>query len=232
MQLSQFKIIAIGLLLFIVGCSSSQKVAGDKIELEAQKEIQGQNIYDPDVINPGDELEILVWQNEDFNTRSVVTSKGTVAIPLIGEVIVAGKTKEELDRELTEKLSRYIAGEIRLTISLISQRDNIISVFGAVSRAQNFPVVDKISLFELLSMAGGPSMDADLRYIKVYRRDATPQYSTINLNEYLEMGQLNPAIKVGPGDIVYVPREKNFVREFSGFLRDAVLVFGLFRAVN
>ncbi len=222
--------IVIGLTL--TGCGSSRNISEENITSEAAMSIDGQSAYSPNEISYGDEIEILVWQNEDFNTRTTVTSNGTIAMPLIGEVVVAGKTKEELDRELTERLSKYIAGEIRLTITLVSKRDNIISVFGAVSRAQNFPVVSEISLFELLTMAGGPTTDADLRYVKVYRRDSSPRYSTIDLNEYLEQGLLNHEIKIGPGDIVYIPREENFVREFSGFLRDAVLVFGLFRAVN
>ncbi len=219
-------------LLVIGGCSSSKQTTRQNIKTKAATEIEGQNAYDPNIINPGDEIEIIVWQNDEFNTRTTVTSEGTIAMPLIGVVTVAGKTKEELDRELTEKLQRYIQGEIRLTISLISKRENIISVFGAVSSAQNVQLVDEISLFELLAMAGGPATDADLRHVKVYRRDHDPRYSTINLNEYLEEGRLDPSIKVGPGDVVYIPREKNFIREFSGFLRDVVLVFGLFRAVN
>lgn len=223
-------IITVGILL--TGCGSSRNISEDNIMNEAALSIDGQSVYSPDEIGYGDEIEILVWQNEDFNTRTTVSSNGTIAMPLVGEVVAAGKTKEDLDRELTERLSKYIVGEIRITITLITKRDNIISVFGAVSRSQNFPVVTEISLFELMSMAGGPTTDADLRYVKVYRRDSSPRYSTINLNEYLEKGLLNHEIKIGPGDIVYVPREENFVREFSGFLRDAVLVFGLFRAVN
>lgn len=220
--------VILGLAIFFAGCSTTKRAQQDDIENRAIRDIEGRSVYNPDIINPGDEIEILVWQHEDFNTQSTVTSKGTIAMPLLGEITVAGKTKEQLDRELREKLSTFITGEIRLTISLVSKRENIITVFGAISRSDNFPLVDEISLFELLSMAGGPAADADLRRIKIYRRDYTPKYSVINLNEYLELGQLDPSIKVGPGDIVYIPREQNFIREFSGFLRDVVLVFGLF----
>ncbi|MFN1835761.1 polysaccharide biosynthesis/export family protein [Balneola sp. MJW-20] len=211
-----------------MGCSATKSAQQNDIENQAVRDIEGRSAYNPDIINPGDEIEILVWQHEDFNTQSSVTSKGTIAMPLLGEITVAGKTKEQVDRDLREKLSQYITGEIRLTISLVSKRENIITVFGAVSRSDNFQLVDEISLFELLSMASGPASDADLRHVKIYRRDYAPNYSEINLNEYLEKGQLDPSIKVGPGDIVYIPREQNFIREFSGFLRDVVLVFGLF----
>lgn len=219
-------------LVFMIGCASSKNTQVSDVEQQAQRQIEGNRVYNPDIIQPGDEIEIVVWQHEDFNTRSVVSGNGTIAMPLIGEVTVAGKTKEDLDRELTDKLSQYIKGEIRITISLVSKRENIITVFGAVTNSQNFPLVDEISLFELLSMAGGPTTDADLRHIKIYRRDYTPSYTTLDLTGYLAKGQLDPTIKVGPGDIIFIPREKNFIRDFSGFLRDIVLVFGLFNAVN
>ncbi|MDZ7808665.1 MAG: polysaccharide biosynthesis/export family protein [Gracilimonas sp.] len=96
--------------LLISGCSSSRNISEQNIKNEAALSIEGQSAYSPDEISYGDEIEILVWQNEDFNTRTTVSSNGTVAIPLIGEVLVAGKTKEDLDRELTEKLSKYING--------------------------------------------------------------------------------------------------------------------------
>lgn len=226
--MSRLSTVFLGLALLFAGCKSTKNAQQDDIQRQAVREIEGRGIYNPDIINPGDEIEILVWQYEDFNVRSIVTSKGTVAMPLVGEITVAGKTKEQVDRDLRDRLSEYIQGEVRITISLISKRENIITVFGAISRSDNFPLVDEISLFELLSMAGGPAADADLRNIKIYRRDYSPNYSEIDLNDYLEKGQLDPSIKVGPGDIVYIPREQNFIREFSGFLRDVVLVFGLF----
>jgi hypothetical protein len=85
-------------------------------------------------------------------------------------------------------------------------------------------------------MAGGPSEQADLRNVRIYRKPSGSMAElhnvTIDLTQYLDGGRNNPAAIVYPGDVVYVPEEENVIRETSQFLRDIVLLFGIFRVVN
>ena len=182
------------------------------------------------VIRPGDEIEILVWEQPSFNTLTTVSNLGTIAIPLVGEIQIAGLTQEELKRVLEGKLAEFIRSDINLTISIRNTDTLIVSVLGNVARPDNYPVVDQISIFRILSTAGGYTEDANLKKVKLYRQAGPEDYVTLDLLDYLESGQMNsPELLVRPGDIVYVPRKENAVREMSEFLRDVIILFGIFR---
>jgi len=69
-----------------------------------------------------------------------------------------------------------------------------------------------------------------LKKVKLYRQASPEDYVELNLLEYLDSGQMNSmSLVVRPGDIVYVPKKENVVREMSEFLRDVVVLFGIFR---
>ena len=186
-----------------------------------------QNQY---VIRPGDEIELLVWEQPSFNTLTTVSRLGTIAIPLIGEIMVAGLTQEELKRNITSKLGEFIRGEINLTISIRNIDDMFVSVLGYVATPDNYPVVDQVSIFRIISSAGGTTEQANLKKVKLYRQTGPEDYVTLDLFEYLDSGQMNSSeILVRPGDIIYVPKQENVVREMSEFLRDVIILFGIFR---
>src|SRR5215831_12183772 len=55
-------------------------------------------------IGSGDVLDISVFQVPDLSKTLEVSETGTINFPLLGEVAAAGKTPEELEREITSKL--------------------------------------------------------------------------------------------------------------------------------
>lgn len=222
----------LALALLLSGCGSSNQLQEESARQQSTNE-PTTTIQDDDYkIRPGDEIEILVWEQPNFNTNTVVSSNGTIAIPLVGEVEVSGLTQEELKNVLIDRMSEYIRDDINLTLSIRSTDRMLVSVFGMVESPDNYPIVDETSIFKMLSVAGGPSDDANIRRVKIYRKNGNPNYETIDLTHYLDSGQMDSAAMVRPGDVVYVPRRDNIVREMSEFLRDVVLLFGIFRVFN
>lgn len=229
-------LLLIALIYVIQGCASTKEFKEDsarKMVEEQQETLVPTAIDSLYEIRTGDEIEILVWEHPNFNTTTTVSSLGTIAIPLIGEVEASGLTHDQLKNKLIREMSVYIKEEVNLTLSIRSMDQMLVSVFGMVSRPDNYPVVNETSIFKILSVAGGPTEEANIRSVKVYRKNQNPHYEVLDLTSYLDSGQIsNPATRVRPGDIVYVPRKENAVREVSGFLRDVVLLFGIFRVVN
>lgn len=180
-------------------------------------------------IKQGDQVEITVWGYTEFNTKSIVNVEGVITVPLIGEVRAEGLTKESLIKELRRNLTEYVQGEPRITVTITSFLNQRISVLGAVTRQDNYEVTAEVSLIEILSTAGGADPEADLQYVKVLRSGRGDPL-VVNLAWYIDNGRTEEIPKVRPGDTVFVPKRENFVRQFSDFLRDAVLVFGFFRA--
>ncbi|MAO64140.1 MAG: hypothetical protein CL666_04005 [Balneola sp.] len=233
-QYSHYLLFLFLVLITAQACTSTRELPSDPPP-QISKTIlpqtaESEKIY---IIRPGDEIEILVWEQPSFNTLTTVSRLGTIAIPLVGEIIVAGLTQEQLKRELEGKLAEYIKGEMNLTISIRNTDILIVSVLGMVARPDNYPVVDQTSIFRILSTAGGTTEDANLKKVKLYRQTGPEEYVTLDLFEYLESGQMNSStLLVRPGDIVYVPKKENAVREMSEFLRDVIILFGIFRVFN
>lgn len=222
-------------LVLVTGCATSrQQIEEDNARRQmsaaaSYNSIEADSAYK---IRPGDEIEILVWEQPNFNTNTTVANQGTIVVPLIGEMKITGLTQSELKRDLNRQLAQYIRGEINLTVSVRSTDNMEVSVFGMVADPDNYQIVDQTSIFKVLSMAGGPSEDANIRRVKVYRKSGDPKYHLIDLTYYLEHGRMDEAAMILPGDIIYVPQRQNAVREMSDFLRDVVLLFGIFRVIN
>lgn len=214
------------------GCNSSKQITNEPSITTEESTDTGlsDNTYR---IQTGDEIEILVWEQPNFNTLTTVSGLGSIAIPLIGELEVTGLTKSELEQNLRRELSEYIKGPIELTVSIRNTERLMVSVFGMVNDPDNYPVVNQTSIFRILSTAGGPTPEANLRKVRVYRNKSNIAADTFDLTKYLESGEMNSSdIMIYPGDIIYITPKENVVREMSEFLRDVVILFGIFRVFN
>lgn len=182
----------------------------------------------------GDSVIFSVWGYPEFTTRAIVRLSGTIAIPLIGEVAAAGYTREEFTRYLQQRLAEYIKGEIKLSIEILSPIPQI-TILGTVTRQGSFPANKDISLLEVLSNAGGWTDESDLRYVKISRQSSggnNAETVEVDLEQHLDAGNLRSLPIVHPGDLVYVPRKENAIREMAEYLRDVFLLFGFFRLFN
>ena len=216
-----------------ISCSSNPAI----ISTSQIQTIQNQGItrlQDTTIIMIGDSVLFSVWGEPEFTTRAAVRSTGTISVPLIGEIKVAGYSKKELELLLQKRLAEIIQGEIKLTLEITSPPPQII-VLGAVGRQGGFPARDKFGLLEALSSAGGWTDQADLSYILITRQKTinnSRKYITVDLAGYLEDGMVQELPYIYPGDVVLVPIRENFVRLISEFLRDALILFGTFGLIR
>jgi polysaccharide export outer membrane protein len=184
------------------------------------------------VIREGDNIQIVVWGYPEFNTTATVKEGGSVTVPLIGDIQAANQTKENFTGHLRRKLSEYIQGDVKLTVTIVSSQVYRVAVLGEVRRPENYPVNGDVSLVEILSAAGGTNPDSDLNRIKIIRNNGRKDNLEVDLAKHVENGSLENIPKVRPGDIVFVPKKENVVRDVSEFIRDVILLFGFFRILN
>jgi len=59
-------------------------------------------------IGPGDQLNIEVWKDRGLARLVTVLPDGKVAYPMVGEVLAAGKTVAQFQKEIEGKLSLYV----------------------------------------------------------------------------------------------------------------------------
>jgi polysaccharide export outer membrane protein len=223
--------IVLFILPLFIGCSSDEMTKDSLTHIirSGSHPIQMDTQADNYVIRQGDQIQFSVWGYPEFNTTTFVKETGTIAIPLVGEITVAGLTKEQFSQQMKQKLAEYVQGEIKLTISVASLVAQKIAVLGAVSKQENYTFANDASLLEVLSTAGGTTADSDLRHIKILRKGVSREPIDVDLTWYLENGDVEAIPLVRPGDTVFVPKKENVIRELSDFMRDAIFIFGFFR---
>jgi protein involved in polysaccharide export with SLBB domain len=179
-------------------------------------------------IRKGDQIQMSVWGYPEFTTNATVKETGTIVIPLIGEVLVSGLTRDQFSDMLRQRLSEYVKGEVKLTINIVSTAEQKISVFGAVNRLGTASMTGEVSLLDLLIGAGGFTEDSDLEHIKIWRAADNREPIEVNLNSYLDNGNIRGIPILHPGDTVFVPKRDNVVRDVTGFMQDLFYLFGFF----
>jgi protein involved in polysaccharide export with SLBB domain len=154
----------------------------------------------------------------------------------VGEVPAAGFTKEQLTELVIQKLSDYVKSKVYLTISIVETMTQKIIVWGAIARQDLVTASSAVPLLQVLASAGGPGAGADLSRVRIYRNGDLGRPIEVDLSGYVtyvvEQNVSDQFPLVYPGDMVYVPREENFIREFSGYLTQVVLLFGIFAVVQ
>lgn len=233
-HLQIFRIQIVVLLVSILsGCASSRQAQTSTLSKSEMESLVIQQQTDEEyIIQPGDQIEIAVWGYEEFNTTKTVNSQNIITVPLAGEIRAGGISKEKFKDSLRDHLSEYIKGDINFSVTITSAQNNTVSVLGSVGRPDNYQIINTTSLFEILSKAGGTTEQADLRSIRIYQQGDAQEPVEVNLADYLKRKQSGPVAVVHPGDIVYVPQQENVMQELSGFFRDVVLLFGMFRVFN
>ena len=107
-----------------------------------------------DVIGPDDSVTISVLESDEISKTWRVDSAGNIQLPLVGQIHAAGLTADQLAKQLTQELSRYIR-DPHLTVYIAEFRSQPVTVTGAVHRPGTFQTEGPKTLWTVLTMAGG-----------------------------------------------------------------------------
>lgn len=122
-------------------------------------------------INPGDELEIYVWGEERLQRKVKVLPDGTIAFPLVGQIIAQGFLPNELEASISNGLKGQYRGQVpQVTVSVASPAGLQFSVMGRVKSPGTFTPGRYVNILEALSLAGGPAEFANLDNILIIRK--------------------------------------------------------------
>lgn len=164
-------------------------------------------------LKTGDQLTVSVVGFPDLSGEHVVSTDGTIQVPLVGYVTIAGMTPAQIVPQLTEALLPYVRRpQVSLAVTALSPIR--VSVTGAVVEpgprllSATREVEGRIlTLSDTLVLAGGITPDADLRSITIRR--LTPnglEDVRVNLWSAIQGGDLDADPKILDGDEVIVPK--------------------------
>jgi len=157
------------------------------------------------VLGPEDVVLISVWKDEHLTKEVVVRPDGMISFPLVGDVLAAGRTVEDVRTDVSKRLSRYIPNaQVSVTITkLLSYR---IYVIGRVNKPGEFMVGHITDVLQALSMAGGLTPFASENDIRIIRRVNGEQVVyEFRYGDVRKGRDLTQNILLQRGDVVMVP---------------------------
>ena len=157
------------------------------------------------VIGPEDGLDISVWKDETLKTTSLVRPDGGISFPLVGEVMAAGKTADQLRDEIRKRLERYVPDAV-VTVAVVHVASYRIYVLGRVNKPGDFAVGRDVDVLQALTLAGGLTPFAHENDIRVVRKiDGKTTTIPFRYADVLKDGDLAQNITLRSGDVLLVP---------------------------
>jgi polysaccharide export outer membrane protein len=160
----------------------------------------------------GDTVSIKVFGQPDMDGNQYVADDGTIHLPLVGAIQVAGLSPAQVGLKIENALKggRFLINP-HVTVTLVQSVSQLVSVLGEVTRPGRYQVSGNTTIFELLAEAGGATAtSADVIFL--IRLDANGNQSRypINLKGYKDSTSVLPTQKFKGGDSVLVPRADQF----------------------
>ena len=170
------------------------------------------------LFQPGDTVQISVWQEPRLDRQITVAPDGSIALPLAGRVQAGGRTADQIEQAISASLAPQYADPLDVTVHLLAQPAEefgpvipAVYVMGEVIRPGEFPVLKPTTVLQAIALGGGLSPFAAERRIQVHRKLRGQDQIHVFDFKAFQHG-LNPAgnIVLVPGDVVVVPERGLF----------------------
>jgi polysaccharide export outer membrane protein len=107
---------------------------------------------------------VAVYGNEDLSRIPTVQTNGSISLPLLGEIQVAGLTIAEVQRKITNLLERDYLVKPQVEVKVRDYNSQYVSVVGEVNNPGRKPLRGRTRLIDILTEAGGfkPSASSEI----------------------------------------------------------------------
>jgi polysaccharide export outer membrane protein len=230
MRFLTFTILFLGILFILTSCSNKQyqslfEQKNSTKDSLAQKPLLSNFTYR---IKPQDILQIRNLQSVKYivdeapsnggNTSGgnaaagqtfQVDDDGTVALPVIGHVNVAGLTRTEATKLIEGLYRKSLLKDPIIELKIVNLK---VTFLGEIKGQGNYPLTkDRTTLVEMIGEAGGLTEKANETNVEIIRGDqANPQVTVINLRNIQSIN--DPRAVLQNGDIIYIAQNKRAVR--------------------
>lgn len=161
----------------------------------------------------GDQLQLIVTGQVELAYQLSIGRDGTVVIPQVGQISLAGLTldaaRQLLRIKMGESYSGLKTGATRLDLTVAQIRSIAVFVIGEVENPGAMQVNALATVFYALAKAGGPTDRGSFRDIEVRRGGKTIE--TLDLYDYLLKGDATGDIRLEQGDVIFVPLNERAV---------------------
>jgi polysaccharide export outer membrane protein len=160
------------------------------------------------MLDIGDVLQIQLVGQNDYIDQFPINSDGSVSLPDIGQIIIAGLSINEASQLIKSKVNAAFIGA-EAFINLAEIRDVNILVTGNAQNPGIYTLTGNSNILHAISASGGISEFGSLREINLLRDNIIIE--TLDVYDLLIEGQYNLKKRLRSGDVVFVEARKNIV---------------------
>src|SRR5436190_10877876 len=154
-------------------------------------------------IAPLDVLEISVFREEELSRRYTVDSKGSIQMPLIGDVRVEGLEPPVAASRIAARLADGYLVAPKVSVVVVESKTRFVTVAGPVKSPGKFPFHEGLTAFQAILDAGDFTPEADPNETRIVRGTGDER-TTIeaHLGDLIAKGGAGSDVTLEPGDLV------------------------------
>ena len=161
----------------------------------------------------GDAIEVEAYQEDEISGRFTVNAMGAVTYPLLGSVVVAGKTPAEVAELLESLLEKDYYVDVQLKVDVAVFASQPVTLLGEVQNPGTYYLEGRMTLTELLAKAGGLRPSAgpllELRRTARVEGEGAPPPMDFPTAKLLT-GEVGRDVVLQAGDVLFVSAKKIF----------------------
>jgi polysaccharide biosynthesis/export protein len=152
------------------------------------------DVATPQVYNldTGDVVRVTVYGDSTITNIYTVTDRGTISLPLAGDVPVRGETIAEAQKAIITRLANGFIISPQVSVEVTTYRPFFID--GAVDKGGQFPYVWGMTARAAIATSGGYKDYADRTKVTIYRKAGKQTLKFVT----------DPDTPIMPGDTVVV----------------------------
>lgn len=154
------------------------------------------------VVGPGDQVRVQLFGNVNNIYELEVSRDGTLNIPELGPVNVAGLRYSALRAEIESRVQQMLIGT-QVSVTMGQLRTIRIFVLGDVNQPGSYVVSSLATVSSALYASGGISEVGTLRDIQLKRRGEV--IARLDLYDLLLHGNTSDDVRLQQGDAIFVP---------------------------
>ena len=158
-------------------------------------------------IGVGDVFELRIVGEEKLPVSFTVAPDGTVDLPYVKRLQVAGLEPQQLAELVRKKLvERDVLTDPNVSISMKEYNSKRVEILGEVQRPGSVPLVPGMTLLRAISLSGGFNALARKSEVTIRRRvNGGTRASTISVEDIIENRIPDPLLQAG--DSINVPQK-------------------------
>lgn len=172
------------------------------------------------IIGPSDVISVTVYGIQQYDGELTVSAEGSISIPSVGILKVAGMTLESATEKIKSVMGNtaypYLkSGGAKISVTIGKIKTIRVTIIGS-NQPGNYNLSSLTTLFNALYVAGGPSQNGSFREIELIRNNKV--FKKIDLYKFLLFGDQSDNIGLKDNDLIRIPPYKRRL-EITGQVR-------------